>query len=111
MEVKIEISNKWDLFYLFRKKTDPFMMTVRYRIFRECTLLAVITGIFSTSSGISPTFAAACRWMAVGCAAAALLAVAADMAGELRTGRLNLVSAFTIVFLLAFAGMILFFPW
>lgn len=114
MKIKIEFANKWGLGLLF-PKADPFMMTLCYRFFREGTTVALIIGclgcVFGDSSGLAPAFVSACRWMTVGCTAIAILAVGVDMLGELRTRRLNLVSVFAIAVLLAYAGLILFFPW
>lgn len=114
MKIRIEFANKWGLGLLF-PKADPFMMTLRYRFFREGTTVALIIGclgcVFGDSSGLAPAFVSAFRWMTVGCTAIAILAVGVDMLGELRTRRLNLVSVFAIAVLLAYAGLILFFPW
>ncbi len=112
--MKIVCINKWGLGLLF-PKADPFMMTLRYRFFREGTTAAVIIGclgcVFGDISGLTPAFVSACRWMTVGCTAIALIAVGVDMLGELRTRRLNLVSILAIAVLLAYAGLILFFQW
>ncbi len=112
--MKIVCINKWGLGLLF-PKADPFMMTWRYRSFREGTTAAAIIGClgcaFGDSSGLAPAFVSAYRWMTVGCTAIALIAVGVDMLGELRTRRLNLVSILAIAVLLAYAGLILFFQW
>lgn len=114
MKLKIEFANKWVLGLLF-PKADPFMMTWCYRSFREAMTAALIIGClgcaFGDISGLAPAFVSACRWMTVGCTAIALVAVGVDMLGELRTRRLNLVSALAIAILLVYAGLILFFPW
>lgn len=112
--MKVVCINKWNLGLLF-PKADPFMMTWFYRCFREGTMAAVIIGclgcVFGDISGLTPAFVSACRWMTVGCTLVALVAVCADMLGEIRACKLNLVSVLAVAILLVYTGLILFFPW